>query len=780
MFDTKGNTLKNLENKIKIFLIPKTIIFRVYEWRINKQSIIKKIKKEFKKKIIIRSSSTLEDTSVQSAAGEFVSFLNIDVKNTKEIYEYIEKIITSYKKKIKKISNQQILIQEMIQKIKMSGVIFTGNNLGYNNYYTMNYDDITGRTDTVTSGSSAYSNKSLYIYKTKKKIVRSSRFKKIIKATEELEKYFNLPLDIEFCMTKRNQLYLFQVRPIVLKKKIKKKFYKKDFDKKLRNEFFKIKDCLKNKSALNGKITWFSQMSDWNPAEMIGQFPSRLSYSLYSNLITDKSWLIARKKMGYKFFRDSSLMKSFAGRPYIDIRKSLNSLLPKELSKEISDELIDKSFEKLSYYPSSHDKIEFDLFPTCFSFTIKKKLISLGYKQNHKDIEKKLIKIFLENFNDKSHGGIKFNLDKIETLNKIQNDSIYDNKFNILSIKKIIKNLKKYGIIPFSILARHCFIAKDLLFSLKEIKILSDQDIENFLRSFTTVTTDFLNDQVYLKKKQLSYKNFINKYGHLRAGTYDIKSNNYFKMNKKMLLSNDVRSITRHKKFNLSLLQRSKINKLLKNKKIYLDADQLFEYFENSIKYREYAKFVFTRSINSILEKIISFSKKKKIKLNEIENLTLNQIFIFSKNSKKNIKKIINRYSNETKLNKIIKLPELIFEKEIAYVGASVVSIPNFVTEKNVTAKTLFLGNKIEKKLGNDLDNKIILLENADPGFDFIFSFKIIGLITKYGGVNSHMTIRCNELNIPAAIGCGDAIFDKAKKSSEINLNCKNLFIKEL
>ena len=72
------------------------------------------------------------------------------------------------------------------------------------------------------------------------------------------------------------------------------------------------------------------------------------------------------------------------------------------------------------------------------------------------------------------------------------------------------------------------------------------------------------------------------------------------------------------------------------------------------------------------------------------------------------------------------------------------------------------------------------MLENADPGFDFIFSFKISGLITKYGGANSHMTIRCNELNIPAAIGCGETIFEQIKQSKKINLNCKNLVIRVL
>ena len=222
MLETKGNTLKTLENKIELFLIPETIIFSVFEWINNKQDIIKIIKTKFKKKVIFRSSTTFEDTDKQSAAGAFDSVLNIDAKNDQEIRKSINKVIKSYKRKIKKVSEQQILVQEMIQNIKMSGVIFTGNNQGYDNYYTINYDDVTGRTDTVTSGSTAYSNKTLYVYKNKKEFLRSSRFKELIRATEEIENFFKSPLDIEFCMTKTNKLYLFQVRPIVLKKFNKK------------------------------------------------------------------------------------------------------------------------------------------------------------------------------------------------------------------------------------------------------------------------------------------------------------------------------------------------------------------------------------------------------------------------------------------------------------------------------------------------------------------------------------------------------------------------------
>jgi len=50
MLDTKGNTLKNLENKIKLFFTPESMIFSVSEWINKKQEIINIIRKRFKKK----------------------------------------------------------------------------------------------------------------------------------------------------------------------------------------------------------------------------------------------------------------------------------------------------------------------------------------------------------------------------------------------------------------------------------------------------------------------------------------------------------------------------------------------------------------------------------------------------------------------------------------------------------------------------------------------------------------------------------------------------------
>ena len=72
------------------------------------------------------------------------------------------------------------------------------------------------------------------------------------------------------------------------------------------------------------------------------------------------------------------------------------------------------------------------------------------------------------------------------------------------------------------------------------------------------------------------------------------------------------------------------------------------------------------------------------------------------------------------------------------------------------------------------------MIESADPGYDFIFTRKISGLITKYGGVNSHMAIRCAELNIPAVIGIGEKNFQEIEAQQALNIDCKLEIIKYL
>ena len=101
-----------------------------------------------------------------------------------------------------------------------------------------------------------------------------------------------------------------------------------------------VKARLQPMAGVYGSTTVLGQMPDWNPAEMIGRAPRALAYSLYKTLITDHAWRIARKMMGYEVPIGQPLMISLAGQPFIDVRLSFNSFLPRGLSPEIGEKLV--------------------------------------------------------------------------------------------------------------------------------------------------------------------------------------------------------------------------------------------------------------------------------------------------------------------------------------------------------------------------------------------------------------------------------------------------------
>ena len=119
-------------------------------------------------------------------------------------------------------------------------------------------------------------------------------------------------------------------------------------------------------------------------------------------------------------------------------------------------------------------------------------------------------------------------------------------------------------------------------------------------------------------------------------------------------------------------------------------------------------------------------------------------------------------------VNKNINLPDVITSGKDLFI--QIINDPkiNFISNKTILSKILDF-KKIN--LSSKIDG-IICIENADPGYDFLFSKNIKGLITKYGGQNSHMAIRCAELNLPALIGVGEKVYNKILENKYIKIDC--------
>ena len=761
------------ELNLKNSKIPKFYKFTVEELRKFQYEIIENIQNNLKKKIIIRSSFFLEDSKNNSMAGEFEGSSNL-YNNKKNIINAINKILSQYKKKSKKKAHyfkSEIIFQNYILDTIYSGVLTNFCIKDGSNYFVVNYDDISGSTDTVTSGTKI-GGRVINVFRDEISNIRSKNLKKIITATTEIEKKIGIfPFDLEFCINKNGEVYILQIRPLTTIKNWKK--FSKYEIKKILDHNKKKFSRINNKNSEHGKYPVFGLMPDWNPAEMIGNQPSELTYSIYSKLITNNAWSKARDEMGYAKI-NKPLMYRFTGKPYIDTRLSFASLIPKEIPNKLSVKLVEHWSKELISKPYLHDKIEFEIADGSFDLNTKHKVnnnynfLSKKEKNNYIFSLKKIKKNQINNYKIKFNN-INKKLIHLENSRSLLIENFLKNNNEIqINLKNFLSLIESNGIVPFAKYARNAFIAKKFLNSFLENKIINQKKYNLILNSLDTITSTYVKySKLKNKKKKLE---FLNLFYHLRPGTYDI---NIKRLNDK-LHPRKIEKFNSILDFNekagnlLNSKERKKINFFLRKNHFSFGCEQLINYISSSIKLRENSKFIFTRSLSDVLEILKIYAKKKKLHLEKLNYHKIDDL-IEKWNLKKTIK-LNKRIVSSKQKEELCKLPYLITTTSDFYIASILISKPNFITDKKVESLIFVLG---KNQRSNKIRNRIVVIENADPGYDWIFNYKIKGLITKYGGVNSHMSIRCHELNIPAAIGVGEETFDKIINRNELILNCK-------
>ena len=755
-FTGKAETLLNLRKSFSNS-IPFMMIFSANDFFKNENFVLKKINKKFTSKVAVRSTYLDEDTSTKSNAGKYKTFLNLKKNDTFNLKKSILSVIRSYKSKRK----VKFFVQEMVQDVKISGVCLTKSLNSIFPALEINFSE-SQKTDIVTSGKSNVKN--LIYVQNKKFKVKDKKFLKLIKFVSNLKKKFkNDSLNIEFAIDKKNKLHILQVRPIVGKKKHLSYNETNLILDKISKKINKLQTPHHN---LFGTTTYFGVMPDWNPAEIIGVKPNPLALSLYQELITNNVWSKNRLKCGFQDVNSSHLMTTFYGTPYIDVRIDFNSWLPKNLKTSTKIKLINFYLKEFKNNKDYHDKVEFDILFTCYTPNAKKRIKN----KLKKNFSKKEISDILRELKYITNNLIK-NYDQeiklIQKLKEKQKIIINSNLYPIEKIYWLVEDCKKYGTDPFATLARCAFISVELLNSFVDEMIITNKEKYKFLSTIKSVTSNIINDF-----KKMSKNKFLKIYGHLRPNTYDILSpnykdgySNYFsKVETKSLVSNH---------FNFSDTQKKKINKFLKTSGLKINFVDLIHFIKTSIEYREYSKFIFTKSVDMIFLNLKTLSRRLDIRLNEFCFLKIQKILELHYNlDNTNLRKVfideITSNKKEFNFNKRIKLPEIITSSRDLYVNYEKENKTNFVTTKVVNSDLVFI-----KDFKEDINGKIVVIENADPGYDYIFNKKIKGLITKYGGVNSHMAIRCAELSVPAAIGVGELIFDKIINKKFITLDCE-------
>ncbi len=755
--NSKANTLKKI--KVKSAEIPQLFSFTEKEFKEKRKKILLKIKKNFKSKIAIRSSNINEDQKNNSFAGYFKSYLNVNPQNENDVIDKIINVFKSYKNF--KNKKNEVIIQKMVSNVTISGVATSCDKDNFSPYYYVNFAK-SKDTSKITSGSL---NGSTFVYYAKSKLIPKNKYlKKIIILIKELNQTFQDPVDIEFAFSKSKKLYLLQVRKIVKNNNYKN--LQKDFSSDFNKLSKKIKKLKKRHYNLFGNTTLFGVMPDWNPAEIIGIKPNNLAISLYRELITDHIWAEDRKKFGYRDLTSHHLLTNFFGTPFVDVRVDFNSWISNELEPNLSEKLANFYIHKFKNNTQFHDKVEFNIIYSCFSLSTKEKLNELlKYNFNKKEIQK--ISDSLKIITSKSFSILDQSLKDIDKLSK-SHDKIMSSKiYDIDKIYWLIEDCKKLGTSCFASIARCAFIANDFINSFVDKGIFSKQERLNFLSSIRTVVSELNNDLLKLNKKE-----FIIKYGHLRPSTYDINSINY-KDGYKFYFS-DKNKIKEYKRniFYFSHRQIEKINKFIYLNKLPFSAESLIKFIKKSISERERAKFYFSKNIDSVFHLIKKIGKRVNLNKNDLGFININSIIdlyynIDGQNIEQKLQEEIKSNKNIFNHNSLIKLPKNIINDKDIFYFLEKSSKYNFVGNGDVTGKIL----NLDRNNKNEMNNKIICISSADPGYDYIFTKRIKGLVTMFGGINSHMAIRCSELKIPAAIGVGERMFKDISNAKIARIN---------
>lgn len=763
VFQTKARNLQNLKNILKNAKVLDVVITSLKEIIHDKEEVFKKITKLNAKKLIIRSSSNSEDSLKSSNAGAFLSLTNVDASDKSQLFNALEKVGHSMPSE-----NDEILIQPMLLDIKKCGVAFSVDKDNFAPYFCIEYDE-NGSNSSITDGSAK--NAKAYFHYRENEDIKDLYMQKVILLLKELEDLYGCNfLDVEFAFNEQDELFCLQVRPLIMQEKINLfNNLPKEALHRLYKRFLSLQEP---RSRVLGDKAIFGVMPDWNPAEIIGLRPKRLAFSLYKEIITDNIWAYQRDNYGYRDLRSHPLIHSFLGIPYVDVRLSFNSFIPKTLDKSIAKKLVNYYLDKLYENHELHDKVEFDIVFSCYDFHMANKLERLlehGFNKNEiKRIEFSLLNLTNSIVNIKNGLCLK-DIEKSKQMIVYYENIMHSDFSSLDKIYWLLEECKRYGTLPFAGVARAAFVAVTMLNSLVETGFFSKEEKNEFLKSLHTVSKTLSNELATLNEN--NKQDFIKQFGHLRAGTYNILSprydedfDGYFDLKQKS-------EIQKEKEFEISDDKLQKLDQILKEHGIEVNAKEFFSFLKIAIEGREFVKFEFSKLLSKAISLIEDLGKYYGISKEDMAHLDIKSILnlyssVYSKNPKDKFLSEINENKQEYELSLAIKLPALLTDAYQIFGFFANYIHPNFITQKSISAN-IALENE------QDLKGKIVLIYAADPGYDYLFTKDIAGFITCYGGANSHMAIRASELAMPAVIGVGEENFKKYLQAKKIKIDCQ-------
>jgi phosphohistidine swiveling domain-containing protein len=425
--------------------------------------------------------------------------------------------------------------------------------------------------------------------------------------------------------------------------------------------------------------------------------------------------------------------------------------------------------EKLREQPHLHDKVEFAILLSSYHFGTEAQVAELTAKRVLTEPQAaRLIKALRDLTIGMLTGASPYqqDLQTIRTLARRERiirraDRVHGGFCSLLALGT------RDAALPFAGLARVAFVATSIVHSLQQREVWSAEEAGALIGGANKVTSMLRHD--FAKGDQ---ETFMRRYGHLRPGTYNILSprydesgNEYFNWSCAGDTSPEPPQLA------ITPAQRREISRLLEAHHIPASPGQLLQFIQGSIAAREYAKFHYSRVVSELLTSIRGIGGRlgfdaEDMSYTNIEMLTT--LIGDDAGDRQAIAESIKCGRQSHAVTEMLFGPYLLREPEEISSFTTLDVEPNFITRSRIGAKVANVD------AGESPDGAIAMIEAADPGYDWIFTHNIAGLITAFGGANSHMAIRALELGLPAVIGVGEAKFRQLQSAGYLEIDASN------
>lgn len=682
----------------------------------------------------VRSSAEQEDSANASFAGMYITKLHI-AGTVCDIWFAMQEVRASMVQKKEVVSHyanhrsveignggMSVVVQRMINA-DMSGVVFSHNPTESDGYYSISISRGVG--ETIVGGAS--NGRLIRIARgVQLERVKDTELRKIVSAMRIIEQHFqSSSLDVEFAF-QNGTLYILQCRPITTAQAEVKGLQEEKLIKRIDsiNAFVE--------TEFQGDV--LGDMIDINPAELLGVKPTTLDISIFNYLFADCIVERVRRDMGYDPL-GIGLVRVVARKPYTSMCATAYSFRPFGIPDRIYERMVTVYRNTLVNNPALQSRVEFDLY----AMSCGDKLELVMQEAELCDSDKRVVRNAFSNIDTVF---LQVSQAQAETFDAFTAD--YEQRIASMrdaTLGTILEHVAA-GTEMFVRVARLAFYWKN-----RFEEMHPKESLDELMAGCVHSTSAQLQaDLIACRKEVMSREELVRQYGHLRPGQFSVFGESY---------ADDPETY---------LFAQMEQAELVEIEKQDHDFSETAE-FKNVVVFmqaRERMKFLFSHSLHIFSERLKLQLAQRSISQRSASSLSWSELCAWLGGS------VSPKAGDEGEL--VVLLPDVIIpgQTDLAIITFGE-ALPSYVTNSIVKARVCVLERSGVKA---DVRGSLVLLPNADPGYDFLFHSGAVGIITKVGGPASHMCIRAIELQMPSCIGCGESMYQKLVSSPMAILNC--------